>query len=156
MFSGTINNNQLRWSFILLFFQVKCPSKEYVVILDCGVLALGLWNYPTSDKSFSCFSSRLTLTCSVQEWSTYNLIVPLCYQVCCMHRKCYQMRRTNNNKNVWESIGKIHIWSLNWNVEHCNLLFYGTTWKDQLLYAMQNWSPISRHFEFKFNRIKTW
>ena len=52
--------------------RLNALSKEFVVILDCSVLARGPWKYLTSDKSFSCFSSRLLLM--VQSKSEQNII----------------------------------------------------------------------------------
>ena len=63
---------------VSFFSRLNALSKEYVVILDCSVLALGPWKYLASDKSFSCFSSRLPLR---EFKSDHNII--LSYSVRC-------------------------------------------------------------------------
>ena len=54
-----MTNQTFCWC-ILFSSRLNALSKEYVVILDCSVLALRPWKYLTSDKSFSCFSNRFS------------------------------------------------------------------------------------------------
>ena len=56
-----------------LFFRLNALSKEYVVILDCSVLARGTWKYLASGKSFSCFSI-VVYRQRVQFKSDHNII----------------------------------------------------------------------------------
>ena len=53
------------------YFRGGANSNIYIILFYLKI------EYLTSDKSLSCFSSRLSLMGSVQEWTKYNLVVPL-------------------------------------------------------------------------------
>ena len=105
-----------------VFFQVKCPFKGIrSQVLDCSVLAIG----PRKHLTFPFFSSRLSLTVSVQEWSI--LMIPLCVvKFVTTEENLTKFIELITKEMYGSQVGKLIPWAWDWfekrlNISICNI-----------------------------------